>query len=73
MEDEELQELRENFDYFDADSNGVIDFDEFKKLLNALGAGMEEDEMEVGFDIIDADDNQSIEFDEFADWWLAER
>jgi len=73
MEELELAELRENFDHFDTDSNGVIDFEEFKELLSALQADMTEEEAEIGFDIIDADDNQTIEFQEFADWWLAGR
>lgn len=70
--DEERQELRENFDHFDKDGNGVIDFGEFQALLNALGAGMDEDEAAVGFDIIDVDNNRAIEFDEFAEWWLTD-
>ena len=69
MDAEARAELKETFDFFDADNNGVIDQAEFVKLLDALGAGMDEEEIAVGFDIIDDDDNGHIEFDEFLAWW----
>ncbi len=65
----DIEEIRETFDYFDADGNGTIEKAEFAKLLDALGAEMEPEEVDIGFDMIDADDNQSIDFDEFIGWW----
>ena len=62
-------ELRETFDYFDEDDNGEIDRAEFGKLLNALGAGMSDEDTDVGFNIIDTNGNGSIEYHEFATWW----
>lgn len=62
-------ELRQTFDQFDRDGNGVIDFGEFSELLNALGSEMEEEERRIGFDIIDVDRGGTIDFGEFAAWW----
>jgi calmodulin len=64
-------ELRETFDHFDKDDNGIIDRQEFRALLqDGLNAEMEAEELEMGFAIIDKDGNGTIEFDEFAAWWL---
>lgn len=65
----DIEEIRETFDYFDDDGNGTIEKAEFIKLLDALGADMEPDEIEIGFDVIDSDDNQHIDFEEFIGWW----
>lgn len=67
--DYEESELRENFDYFDEDDNGMIDRAEFGRLLSALGAEMSDEDLDVGFDIIDTNDNGTIEYNEFASWW----
>lgn len=66
----DMEELQETFAYFDEDGNGRIDRGEFKRLMEALGADMPDDEVEVGFDFIDSDDDGAIEFDEFAVWWV---
>lgn len=69
--DTQRAELRETFDHFDKDKNGIIDRQEFRSLLqDGLSAEMEQDEIDVGFSIIDADGNGTIEFAEFAAWWL---
>ena len=62
-------ELRQTFDQFDRDSNGIIDYAEFCELLNALSSDMEDDSRRIGFDLIDTDHNGTIDFDEFAAWW----
>lgn len=69
FDEEMIAEIRENFEYFDADSNGTIDFQEFVKLITVLPGDMSEEEMQVGFDIVDTDHNGAIDFDEFLDWW----
>lgn len=63
------EELHETFDHFDADKNGHIDEAEFARLLRALGAGVEPEELAIGFGIIDEDGNGTIEFEEFYRWW----
>jgi Ca2+-binding EF-hand superfamily protein len=66
---EQIAEIRENFEHFDHDSNGRIDFFEFTRLLSALGAGMEAGELRAGFAHLDRDANGEIDFNEFMDWW----
>lgn len=69
MSDDELEELREVFDHYDRDGNGVIDRDEFKTLCRALDAGFRDAEVAAGLDAVDANGNGRIEFDEFVAWW----
>lgn len=69
LTDEQIDEIQENFDYFDSDKNGQIDFGEFMRLLGALDSDMSREEMKIGFDIIDADNNGFIDLDEFIEWW----
>lgn len=69
LEEERIEEIRENFEYFAADSNGTIDYQEFVKLVTVLPGDMSEEEMQVGFEIVDTDHNGAIDFDEFLAWW----
>ena len=64
-----MSEIRENYDHFDANSDGFIDKSEFGELCAALGAGLSDEEVDVGFDAIDLDGNGVIDFDEFQAWW----
>ncbi|MCK5797631.1 MAG: EF-hand domain-containing protein [Deltaproteobacteria bacterium] len=64
-------ELKETFDHFDKDGNGIIDRDEFRQLMqDGLNAEMAPEELDLGFSLIDKDGNGTIEFDEFSAWWL---
>jgi len=67
----EIARLREDFDYFDRDKDGVMEFEEFVRFLTALDAGMSEAECRIGFAEIDTDHDAKIEFEEFLDWWAA--
>lgn len=67
--EDELDELRENFNHFDSDHDGHIDRSEFGRLLEALGAGGSQEECDIGFEAIDRDANGTIEFREFSRWW----
>lgn len=62
-------EMKEIFDHFDDDGNGLIDAEEFSALLDALEADMDPDEIRLGFELVDADGNNRIDFHEFAAWW----
>ncbi|HEX7081845.1 MAG TPA: EF-hand domain-containing protein [Gammaproteobacteria bacterium] len=66
---EELEELRENFEYNDSNADGRIEFEEFVNMLAALDAAGGLEEARVGFDSIDSDHDGSIDFDEFTAWW----
>ena len=67
--DDQIEELREMFDFYDKDGNGTIDLEEFAQLCEALGGGFASEEMALGFDAIDTNCNGVIEFSEFIDWW----
>lgn len=67
--EDELDELREAFDYNDRDGDGRIQLDEFSAMLDELEAGMSPKEIEVGFQDIDTNDDGLIDFGEFVDWW----
>jgi Ca2+-binding EF-hand superfamily protein len=66
---DELEDLREAFEYNDRDGDGRIQKDEFVAMLDELDAGMTAQEMEIGFQDIDTNDDQLIDFDEFVAWW----
>jgi calcium-binding protein CML len=73
LTDDDWQEIRENFEHFDGDRDGRIDFSEFHRLLDALGGEFTEAEARIGFAEIDTDGGGRIEIDEFADWWIGAR
>ncbi len=67
--DEEILQLTETFEYNDSDEDGRIDFDEFRKMLADLEAGVNDGEARIGFREIDTDKDGAIELDEFIEWW----
>jgi calmodulin/calcium-binding protein CML/plastin-2 len=67
--EEELDELREAFDYNDRDSDGRIQLDEFAAMLDELEADMSQNDVEIGFKDIDTNDDGLIDFTEFVAWW----
>ena len=67
--EEELDELREAFDYNDRDSDGKIQLDEFSSMLDELEAEMSKSDIEIGFKDIDINDDGLIDFEEFVAWW----
>lgn len=67
--EEQLDELRETFDYNDRDEDGRIEPEEFVQMLDELGAEMSEKEAKIGFQDIDTNDDGLIDFDEFVAWW----
>ena len=67
--EEELDELREAFDYNDRDTDGMIQLDEFAEMLDELDADMSENEIRTGFGDIDTNDDGLIDFKEFVAWW----
>lgn len=67
--EEQLDELRETFEYNDRDGDGSIELDEFKSMLEELESGMSGEEARLGFRDIDTNDDGLIDFDEFVAWW----
>ena len=66
---EELEELKEGFEYNDRDHDGRIDLAEFTAMLEDLEAGIEPEEARLGFNTIDTDRDGAIDLEEFIDWW----
>jgi len=67
--EEQLVEIRENFEFFDRDSNNQIDLSEFTKLLRVLSPTATLEQAQKGFEIIDENNDDHIDFSEFLDWW----
>jgi calmodulin len=65
----QLTEIKENFNFFDRDSNNQIDLSEFTKLLRVLSPTATLEQAEKGFQLIDENGDSSIDFDEFMKWW----
>ena len=66
---DEIDELKESFEYNDANEDGRIEFDEFVNMLEELESGISRDEARIGFTAIDGDHDGSIDFGEFVTWW----
>ena len=62
-------ELRENFNHFDGNSDGKIDFAEFAHLMAALETAASDEELAIGFQAIDTDGSGQVELDEFSNWF----
>jgi Ca2+-binding EF-hand superfamily protein len=69
LDEEELDEVREAFDYNDRDEDGLIDLEEFADMLDDLEADMSAAETHTGFREIDTNHDGKIDFGEFAAWW----
>ncbi len=69
LSDDEREELREILDHFDTDSNGVIDREEFRKMLLSMDGKFPESDIAQGLMALDGDSNGVIDWDEFVEWW----
>ncbi|XP_022031730.1 probable calcium-binding protein CML20 [Helianthus annuus] len=58
-------ELREAFDLFDADGNGIIDAKELNAATRALGFEMTKEQIDEMMVEVDKDESGAIDFDEF--------
>ncbi len=64
-----LDEIEDNFKYFDKDENGLIDQDEFAELLKVLSPNIDAKQIATGFNIVDENSDGYIDHDEFVTWW----
>ncbi len=69
MSDAKLEEIKKNFEFFDRDKNGAIDFLEFKDLLKTISPDSNLQQAGEGFSMIDTNSDGFIDFDEFVEWW----
>lgn len=66
------QELKREFALVDVDGDGRVSFQEFKRLLEDLDAGMSESDVRIGFREVDSDHDGLIDCQEFIEWWSAD-
>ncbi len=66
---QQLAEIKENFEFFDRDSNSKIDLGEFTKLLRVISPTATLEQAQKGFELIDENQDGHIDFDEFINWW----
>ena len=64
-----LAEIRESFEFFDSDGNGMIDFNEFLSLMKTVSPEASLRESGEGFSMIDTNSDGYIDLDEFMKWW----
>jgi Ca2+-binding EF-hand superfamily protein len=69
LDEREIAKIKSHFDYFDEDSSGKLDLNEFRKLFHVIAPDAKRDEADNGYEAIDTDSSGEIDFDEFLDWW----
>jgi calmodulin len=69
LTDEEIAEVREIFDHYDKNKNGVIEIGELGTLLEALDAKLDGAQLAAAIGDLDSNNNGRLEFDEFIAWW----
>ena len=60
--------IRQCFDKYDQDGNGVIDRDELQKLCSDMGFLMNNSEALIILQLLDIDGNGTICYSEFLEW-----
>ena len=69
MEEATAAQVRKEFESFDQDDNGLIDYREFAELMGVLSPKTDPAYFEGGFSLIDENDDGFINFEEFLIWW----
>jgi Ca2+-binding EF-hand superfamily protein len=67
----DVARLREDFDYYDRNDDGLMEYEEFVRFLQAIDGQMSESECVIGFQEVDTDRDGVVEFEEFLAWWGA--
>jgi Ca2+-binding EF-hand superfamily protein len=66
---DDVADLQEEFDAADEDGDQRIEFTEFARILDDMGAEMSYEEQRAGFRKADKNHDGAIDFQEFLDWW----
>lgn len=64
---EDVKQIKEAFDLFDADKSGTVDTKELKEALNNIGLTTESTTLANIMESLDADRSGTVDFDEFFD------
>lgn len=67
--EQRLAEIHEAFSFFDADDNGLIDFDEFRSLLRTVNPEAGTGQAAEGFSMTDRNCDGYVDLQEFVSWW----
>lgn len=67
--EQKLEEIKKEFDFFDEDNNGSINFKEFRRLLTTLSPKTTVEQAAEGFSIVDTNSDGNIDLEEFVTWW----
>lgn len=65
LSEEQRQEIREAFDLFDTDQNGLIDYHELKVSMRALGFDVKKEEVKRIMQEVDIENTGFVNFDQF--------
>lgn len=65
LSEEQRQEIREAFDLFDTDQNGLIDYHELKVAMRALGFDVKKEEVKRIMQEVDVENSGFVNFDQF--------
>ena len=68
---QKIEEIRSSFEFFDKDTNGLIDFDEFRSLLRTVNPEATTSQAAEGFSMTDTNCDGYVDLDEFIAWWQA--
>ncbi|MFC6440056.1 EF-hand domain-containing protein [Bowmanella sp. JS7-9] len=69
LSNENIEQIRQEFDFFDKDGNGQIDLVEFIELLTVLAPKTKASAVEEAFRDLDENGDGYIDFEEFLVWW----
>jgi len=69
LTEQQRDDIRSEFNFFDRDGNGLIELPEFIELLTVLSPKTKVSSVEEGFNLIDDNHDGSIDFEEFVHWW----
>jgi len=69
LSEQQIEDIRKEFEYFDKDNNGQIDLQEFIELLTILSPKTKASHVQEGFNLIDDNHDGFIDFEEFLEWW----
>lgn len=65
---DQLKEIKEVFDHFDLDNDGVLARDEFIMACKGMGLSLSEDDCHDSFDKLDENDNDELSFEAFSNF-----
>ena len=69
LTEQQVNDIRKDFGFFDRDGNGQIDLPEFIELLTVIAPKTKVNRVEEGFQLIDSNGDGYIDFEEFLAWW----